>query len=117
MCLAPRYISGTIARPSSPCRKTASLPDTPCALSAAEAIATSPIVSNARFMTLLGCWVTCVAWVICVDSYPANSGNSGYLDNQAHLVALIAFMTCIAGDIDLFSNGEDPGSVFGVRKL
>src|SRR3989338_3806807 len=31
MCLAPRYISGPMARPCSPCRNTASLPATPCA--------------------------------------------------------------------------------------
>src|SRR6187402_2192699 len=31
MCLAPRYISGMMARPCSPCRKIASLPARPCA--------------------------------------------------------------------------------------
>src|SRR5689334_6977448 len=33
MCFAPRYIKGTMARPSRPCRNTASFPDTPCASS------------------------------------------------------------------------------------
>src|SRR5262245_57257529 len=41
MCLAPRYINGMMARPSSPCRYTASLPETPCALRVAPAANTA----------------------------------------------------------------------------
>src|ERR1700740_2586465 len=48
MCFAPRYISGTIAGPFTDCRKTASLPDTPCALnSGASTTATRNVAATA----------------------------------------------------------------------
>src|SRR5918993_4465462 len=56
MCLAPRYISGPIAWPSSPCRNTASLPVTPWASTPADPStnratnAASPIT---RLLTLI----------------------------------------------------------------
>src|SRR5215216_2057582 len=60
MCLAPRYISGMMARPFSPCRNTASLPDTPCASSAAEQASTIRTVS-ANLLARIACMavVTC----------------------------------------------------------
>src|SRR6185503_20721260 len=48
MCLAPRYISGTMARPCRPCRNTASLPDTPCASSVIDSASTISTIDTAR---------------------------------------------------------------------
>src|SRR5687768_13532547 len=48
MCFAPRYMSGTMARPSRPCRNTASLPATPCASSVAAPAAAMASVSATR---------------------------------------------------------------------
>src|SRR5436190_2367832 len=54
MCLAPRYISGMMARPFSPCRKTASLPDTPCASSAADMTSTATTI-KANLLARIAC--------------------------------------------------------------
>src|SRR6185503_7150167 len=89
MCLAPRYISGMIARPSSPCRKTASLPDTPCALNTAEAIVTKPTVSSAFFINRL------------------NPGS----------IALIALVARIAGGVDHLTNRENASRSLCVRRF
>src|SRR5215216_4542033 len=45
MCLAPRYIRAPIARPSNPCKYTASLPETPCAFAMAAAARTNRTAS------------------------------------------------------------------------
>src|SRR5687768_9716145 len=86
MCFAPRYISGTMARPSSPCRNTASLPATPCASTTAPetpptSAATAPTASK-RYMA---------------------SGLNG-----TGLLALIAFMAGITGLVDDFSDSKNP---------
>src|SRR6188474_2881406 len=58
MCLAPRYISGPMAWPFSPCRNTASLPDTPCASRPTDPRTVSSVTAAspmARLLTLISC--------------------------------------------------------------
>src|SRR3990172_10594212 len=68
MCLAPRYINGPMACPCSPWRNTASLPDTPCASSAAEPSSTKS-AAMAALLTLI----------------PVMAGVAGLVDDVAGL--------------------------------
>src|SRR5262245_58801509 len=86
MCLAPRYRSGPMARPSSPCRNTASLPDTPCAPTAWVAAAASSSVRPILSRTLLDIFI----------------GRSP---------ALVLAMAVIARHVDSLASGKHTGGV------
>src|SRR5688500_19282529 len=84
MCFAPRCINGTMARPCSPCRNTASLPATPCAsITAPQAAAMSSVQIRRRRRLLL---------------------------------TLISFMAGIAGLVDDFADGQNPGGILFLRR-
>src|SRR5262245_44237626 len=92
MCLAPRYRRGPMARPSSPCRNTASLPDTPCAPTACVAAAASSSVRPIRTRTLLEIFI----------------GRSP---------ALVLAMAVVARRVDRLPGGEHTRGVFLLGRL
>src|SRR5258705_8876810 len=87
MCFAPRYSSGTIARPFSPCRNTASLPETPCASSPADVAHAMTMASSMaadRRLPTADCPLP-----------------------TAGLLARVSSMTVVARDIEIASSVDD----------
>src|SRR5688572_25013377 len=97
MCFAPRYINGTMARPCSPCRNTASFPATPCASNAAAPRATNPRVRTTRLIVVL---------LRALRSLRALRAS----------LTLIPFMAGIAGLVDDFADGQNPGGILFLRR-
>src|SRR5712692_7840575 len=91
MCFAPRYMSGPIALPWSPCRNTASLPETPCASTTPEQIPTNRAVTISP--TKL-----CLIRIVTPRSFAMSTACS---------VALILFMAAVARRVDRLPSGEE----------
>src|SRR5260221_5283734 len=74
MCLAPRYMSGPIAAPLMDCRNTASLPDTPWALTSAVSTPATRMRTRPRTRTAAGLSATFVFPVAviarCIERLP-----------------------------------------------
>src|SRR5689334_4370841 len=101
MCLAPRYISGPMARPSSDCRNSASLPATPCA----HASGAMPI-TNAAAMAREILRATLILPVAVV------AGVVEPLAEVEHLVFVLRFRRAqdVGADLDHFSRDRRPVS-------
>src|SRR5689334_13596437 len=70
MCFAPRYISGPTAAPRSDWRKTASLPDTPCAPTSEASTSASvrrPVDLRATLVALMACVARDIQGLSCFE--------------------------------------------------
>src|SRR5258706_13981583 len=80
MCFAPRYRSGPMARPFSPCRNTASLPETPCASRPAASAHTMSAVNAAASRQLPAAGllplISCMARIACLIEFAARLHDS-----------------------------------------